>query len=198
MLNLLTCRIKRGIEVNRSAKLFLEMVRPALLKLAMHAIKGTRIELDVAIADLESKTMEYLQRNFVLGDRGYPLHYLFNIPKGAVCRYANTYTKDAHKYENGTVFVASGVLEEGTTEEEADDPLADLVRQAREVVDDGITLTLQEYRVLKFCLMNASDAKRPLNGLHVYLARAMNVIRARVTRVYADAREKVRFEVEQD
>jgi hypothetical protein len=43
--------------------------------------------------------------------------------------------------------------------------------------------------------MNALEAKRPLNGLHVFLSQTMGVVRARVTKIYKDACDKTKKEV---
>lgn len=200
--NLLVCRIKRDIDVNRSSKLFLQMVRPKLKTFAKLAIRGTNIDLDVALADLESQTIEYLQHYYVMGEIAYPLHYLFGQPNGVIRHFANNYARKTRKYEETHVLDNgnNGDNDEGKSGLSAWDPQHDvtaeeaeteMTRRARDIIEDGITLTLSEYRVLKFCLANAAEAKRPLNGLHVYLSRTTSVVRARVTKIYADATKKM-------
>ena len=194
--NLLVCRIKRGIEVTKSAKLFLEMVRPALMKAAKKAIQGTNIDMATAMTDFESKTIEYLQNLYVMGDRAYPMHFLFGLPNGYIRRFANNYAKKTRRYEAMEHLLLDDKSrnqierhEEHTQTEEETETAETKV--AREVIEDGISLTLHEYRILKFCLSNATEAKRPLNGLHVYLARTMGCARARVTKIFADASKRV-------
>lgn len=200
MLNLLTCRIKRGIDVNRSARAFLQMVRPELKILARYAVKGTNIDPDTALADLESFTMDQIQHVYLMGETFWPLPFLFGKPDGRVRRFAGAYSKKTKRFE------ATHVLEGGDSafgnpawdnhvESEPEELDNELTRAARGVVDDGITLSLTEYRVMKFCLSNASDAKRPLNGLHVYLARTTGQPRTKVTKFFKDASDKVRREV---
>jgi len=196
--NLLVCRIKRGIEVNRSAKLFLQMVRPILKKFAKRAIAGTNIDIETALADLESQTIEYLQHYYVMGEIAYPLHYLFGQPNGVIRHFSNNYARKTRRYEETHVLSDTSEPEAGSAWEaqqpspdEQEELETEVTRAARAVIDDGMTLTLPEYRVLKFCLTNAMEAKRPLNGLHVYLARNMGVVRARVTRIFADAGKKL-------
>lgn len=206
MTNLLVCRIARGIDLNRSSKLFLEMVRPMLKLLAKEASRGTNVDLDTALADLESQCIVYLQHNYLQGEIAYPLHYLFGIPKGVLRRYASNYGRKERRYETTHQLATAGPGSEDEDAEQVEpswDPREEVeplelqrTRVAREVLDDGITLTLAEYQVLSFCLANALDAKRPLNGLHVYLGRTMGVGRARVTKIYSDALRKVRMEVE--
>lgn len=218
--NLLVCRIKRGIEVNRSAKLFLQMVRPKLKSFAKLAIRGTSIDMDTAIADMESETINYIQHHYVMGEVAYPLHRLFSPQNGHITFYARNYAKRTRLFEDNHVLDSGDEVHPQGTEGGAKTPLWDrqrytglhgrpvgpcddvtidededtqteMTRVARAIIDDGITLSLSEYRVLAFCLANAGDAKRPLNGLHVYLARTMGAVRARVTKMYADATRKL-------
>lgn len=198
--NLLVCRLKRNIDVNRSAKLFLEMIRPKLRTLAKHAIRGTSIDIGVALSDLESQTIEYVQHYYVMGEIAYPLHYLFGQPNGVMGHFANNYARKTRRYEDTHVLELdsprwSEKHENVPDTSEEDEAETETTRQARLVVDDGITLNLQEYRVLSFCLRNAVEAKRPLNGLHVFLARTMGLARARITKLYADACKKLVEEV---
>lgn len=198
--NLLVCRIKRGIEVNRSARLFLQMVRPKLKMLAHQAVRDSAIDLEVALADLESQTIEYLQHYYVLGEIAYPLHYLFGQPNGVMRHFANNYARKTRKYEDSCVLfddnkaIQSRLEADLALNVDKEETHTRETQIARSVVDDGLSLSLLEYRVLKFCMHNALEARRPLNGLHVYLARTMNLVRARVTRIFKDACDKVREE----
>ena len=200
--NLLVCRIKRGVEVDKSTELFLKMVRPALRNFAKSAIRGVNIDPDVALKDFESKTIEYLQTKYVMTDRAYPLHFLFGKHKGWIRKYALNYATKTREFEethylqkddftNEGEFVGTSELEAAYYVDQPEEEETDLTRMARQVIDDGLTLSLQEYRVMKFCMQNAHDAKRPLNGLHVYLARVTGMPRAKVTKIYADAQKKV-------
>lgn len=191
--NLLVCRIKRGIDVNRSAKLFLQMVRPKLKALAHAAVRGTNIDVDVALADMESQTIEQVMRRYMMGEIGYPLHFLFGMPNGVMGHYASNYAKKTRNYED--VHILENVNDEETAAPEPEPDVNEVTQLAREVVDDGLTLSLSEYRVLKFCLSNASEAKRPVNGLHVYIARQMDIVRGRASRLAKDATEKMVAEV---
>jgi hypothetical protein len=61
------------------------------------------------------------------------------------------------------------------------------------IIEDGVTLNANEYRVFKFCLLNANDGNdiRMIDGLHIHLARMMGVSRPRVTRLYKRSRDKI-------
>jgi hypothetical protein len=200
MTNLLVCRLKRGIEMNRSTRMLLSMLRPKLRALARFAVRETHLNVDMVVTELESATIEALLKNYVMGEIAYPLHYLFGHPNGVIRHYANNYVKKVRRYEDTHVIVAN-LAEQVTDTYEAfvdeEDDTTRRTRIAREVIDDGITLNAIEYRVLKFCLTNATEARRPLNGLHVHLAKTMGVVRARVTKIYADALRKVNAAVEE-
>lgn len=198
VLSLLFCRIKRGYEVNRSSKLVLKMVYPKLKTLAEYAIRGTNIDLDTALADLQSMTIELIQKTYVMGDVAYPLHFLFGEPKGRILLYAKNYARSEKRFDEHHALYANPndvEEEEGYDPQSDEDTTTDSTRIARDVLDDGLTLTLQEYRVLSFCLANASDQKRPVNGLHVYLGRVMAQPRAKITKLSSDATEKLKKEV---
>lgn len=175
------------------------MVHPKLKTLAQLATRGTNIDIDTALADLESKTIEYLQHHYLMGEIAYPLHYLFGQPHGVMRHYANNYARSTKRFDEvHELYAEAGDIEE---EEAAYNPTADeeptteATRIARAVINDGITLSLLEYRVLSFCMQNAADAKRPINGLHVYLARVLGIPRAKTTKIYSDAIEKVKREL---
>jgi predicted DNA-binding protein (UPF0251 family) len=76
----------------------------------------------------------------------------------------------------------------------APDEQSDFTRQLMAIIEDGVTLNSNEYRVLKFCLYNGNElnATRHIDGLHIMLANIMGVSRPRVTRLYKRAREKVK------
>lgn len=213
--NLLVCRIKRGIDVNRSCKLFLEMVRPALKAFSKKAIRNTAIEPDIALADFESKTIELLQNTYIQGEYGYPLHFLFGQPRGHIRLYSYNYAKDERKNNDHMFLQKSDSLQtwdslQNKHPTEVDDMAefygparltgasgcsgsnethyqTDKTSAAREVIYDGVTLDSTSFRVASFCLTNASEAKRPLSGLHVYMSKVTNIPRTKVTKIWSDS-----------
>lgn len=193
--NLLACRIQREIDVDRNVKAFLQVVRPKLKALAKQAIAGTSIDMDIALRDLEAQTVVVLQNKLVIGDIGYPLHYLFGIPKGLITCYAKNYAKKQKRneaYEEEPLDETHHLNESYDPREAVEEEETSKTRHARYVIEDGITLTSLEYLVIRFCLDNAQHAKRPLNGLHVILAKLTGLTRNRITRIYADALEKIK------
>ena len=69
----------------------------------------------------------------------------------------------------------------------------DIVESIVEIIEDGTTLNMNEYRVLSFCLSHANESNksRLIDGTHTYLATIMGVSRPRITRLYSVARKKI-------
>lgn len=76
----------------------------------------------------------------------------------------------------------------------SEDNTSDMVREVTEIIDDGVTLNSNEYRVIKFCMTNGNEANstRHIDGLHIYLAKLMGVSRPRITRLYKRAKDKIK------
>ena len=68
-----------------------------------------------------------------------------------------------------------------------------MVDDVMDIIEDGVTLNANEYRVFKFYLQNANENNsiRMIDGLHIHLSKIMNVSRPRVTRLYKRGRDKV-------
>lgn len=205
--NLLVCRLKRGINVNKTTKLLLELFRPKLVQMAQEIIQATKttgLDRDIILMDLQSTFIEHLVKLYTMGDVGYPVHYLFGFPKGSMTRYVSSVITKRRKtsanmaqHWNDLNGDDDDEIVHGDSIVEFQDPtevsrVKALARELKDIIDDGVTLRLDEYRVLKFCLDNASDARRPLSGLHIYLSRVMGVVRSRITRIWADSLLKVR------
>jgi hypothetical protein len=214
------CRIKRGIDVNRSTKLLLELVKPKLVKLSQEIINATGAsgrDRDMIFADVQSEFVNLLLHKYIIGEWGYMLHYLFGMPKGLMRRYVTSTITRRRKYN---AEMLSGPMSHSIEDHRHQNPeekyerlerkrqhfeaatnpdetmesahIKGLARRINGIIEDGVTLRLAEYRVLRFCLDNASDQKRPLNGLHIYMGKVLGVVRSRCTKLYADALVKVR------
>ena len=74
-----------------------------------------------------------------------------------------------------------------------DTPLSRSIDQAMRVVEDGVTLSLSEYRVIRFCLTHARDdgSIRILDGLHRFLAAQTGSSRQVATRLFASAERRI-------
>ena len=75
-----------------------------------------------------------------------------------------------------------------------EDTASTMVKQIVDIIDDGITLNSNEYRVMRFCLTNSNESNntRHIDGLHIYLGRLMGVSRPRITRLYKRAKDKIK------
>jgi hypothetical protein len=74
-----------------------------------------------------------------------------------------------------------------------DSPLSHSIDQAMRIVEDGVTLSLSEYRVIRFCLTHARDdgSVRILDGLHRFLAVQTGSSRQVATRLFASAERRI-------
>jgi len=203
--NLLVCRLKFGLEKDRSAKLLLELLRPKLAKMATEISTAPGVwgaDFTTVLSDLETATIEQILTYYTMGEIGYPLHYLFGKPNGVIRRYAQSYVTRIHKRANTELIGSGRDTKKGPLAQVADesqdlDQILDnqsmtaLAGLANELIDDGLTLRTSEYRVVRFCLDNMTDEKKPLSGLHLYLSSVMGVVRSRVTRQWSDSCAKL-------
>lgn len=204
MLNLLVCRLVRGIDVEQTSKLILEMLRPKLLNLAVRVLRqAPGVPMEVAYKDLQSAAIELLQHRYKMGEVAFPLHYLFGAPHGAMYLFAHNYGKTEGAYEK--TFVTSGASPEevqgadpttpSSTDPHAEDDAeseTNVTRTARAVIADGSTLSALEYRVMAFTL-SASDDGEKSSRAQRYLAEQLGVSLIRVAKVYEQASAKVRI-----
>lgn len=97
VINLLVCRMKLGLKVEGSTRLFLKLIKPKLKTLARF-IESKCYVADKAelYADLESACVEYVLTHYKLGERAWVLHYLFARPRGVMTGWALKYVARAH------------------------------------------------------------------------------------------------------
>lgn len=180
------------------------------------------IDINQAFYDISSAAVELMQHDYRLGDRGRLTPYLFDIRQGFLTKWVKWYfsrnrkfyaqhelyaqsasnggdenedlTLDDVAYESSSSDSAfSTLLERQGGAEPEDQAAKELVADIINIIEDGITLNSNEYRVMKFCLSNGNEmnASRHIDGLHIYLADIMDVSRPRCTRLYKRARQKV-------
>lgn len=224
VVNLLVCRIRQRIDENQATKVLLAMLRPKLRALAARIARGSghgrRTNVANLVTEMESIVIERLMTRYVLGERMHPLHWLFNEPNGAMTRWA---ARRIARYQRHAAYtlsygtrireqslvtlnrtatddqVTSGPLvAQGAPAPEHDETaeLREATQHALDLLDDGVTFPLAEYRVLRFCLDNAQDTdsrdiRAPVRGLHLELADHMAVPRRHVTRLYALASRRL-------
>lgn len=170
-------------------------------------------------SDVRAAIVEYLLVHYQMGELAFPLYFLFGGKSGVMYRWSLAYAakvrrswKDTYPIGNigpnddgelearlarvnaaATDGAVSGWSPHQDPEHETHERLdgQGMVEQAMRIVQDGTTFSLAEYRVLAFCLRNANDrgARRPIDGLHAFLADQMGVPRSRVTRLFREATE---------
>lgn len=185
--NLLVCRLKRGIDPERSWQAFLALIQPKLLTetkrlLAGDVHYGTREERRADfLADLHIAVIEAL-RSYQLGDRSHPLAWLFQPRLGAVPRMLRgTWQKrDVRRRYSTTPFDSSPASqdmtyltlaesendEDGVTEHDLE--VATVLGEFVEIAEDGRTLTTAEYRAYRLAVDNLH---RPLKDDTPYAQR---------------------------
>lgn len=202
-------------------KLLLRMVRPKLIKSARRLIEKLgshgQVSLSDMIADLQSVIAEVLLTQYDIGDIAHPMHYLFDRWVGVIPNWIRDYRRK-HRQFYGTHLLygdeetkrgEGAGLERKVSElnlsatggrvrsapahpVKEEPPPVDYIAPSLSVVDDGVSLSLPEFRVLRFCLTHAKEhAKDPIRGLHSYLAGVTEVRRNVISRHYRDGERRL-------
>lgn len=208
--NLLVCRIQRNIARDTSTRLFLSLIRPKL-KQAARSVARTGMSADEAVRELESHVMVTLLERYVMGEAAPPIVWLFHDKLGTVSLWVRHTVRDANRQRDRYLSysssdtatsnadletritllnrVASGHRVHGPpaalTPTVSEDPVeSERCRVALDVLEDGLTLTTAEYRVMRFCLQNARGSERMTDWLHQHMAKVLGVTRSVVSRLY--------------
>ena len=212
VLNLLVCRIQRGIAREKSTRLFLSLIRPKLLKMAKWVHGRTGMAIQDAVREMESVAIETLLTTYVMGEVVPPLVFLFNDRYGSVRHWAVRTVAETRKArqtclsygavgDTGDVDLErriAGLNRMSTqirtpppalpdTAAEDEDEIAAreaLMNRVMRIVEDGVTLPVAEYRVLKFHL-NAPQ-QRTVHGYLKHVAQ-----KKQVSRLYALACRRI-------
>jgi hypothetical protein len=218
VINILACRIRKGINSNESTRLLLKMIRPKLLSLVNNArarVGGGYVNIEDLIRDLESRVIECLldsENGYNIGGPAYLTEYLFgsNPRTGWVRKWILwNFSKQQRFYKKHTLVghnpksdteneiseqdrIAISNVEEYNSNN-LDESNKDALNAIMQIIDDGYTLNANEYRVLSFCLSHANESNktRLIDGTHTYLANIMGVSRPRITRLFSVARSKI-------
>ena len=222
VINILACRIRMGIKPNASSKLLLEMIRPSLIRLVHNArarVGNGYIDVDSLILDLESRVIECLldENGYRIGESAYLTEYLFgtNPKTGWVRKWILwNFSRSQRFYKKHTLSGGNPKSDayqtipeqdraaiadyEVDTSHESSAISKDTIDSIFEIINDGITLNVNEFRVLAFCLAHANESNRTrlIDGTHTYLSEIMSVSRPRITKLYAVAKKKLIEEVE--
>jgi hypothetical protein len=210
--------MQRNIERDRSTRAFLKLLRPKIAKVVQQycTSRVARAEAHSSeyIAELEAVVVDIILRRFFLGEGVHPLRFLFGKPNGHALRWIQRRVGRARRYYD-KYQLSSAIEQTQEAHEESAEPAAPtteletllsaqpvsedsdigihLVEDASSVVRDGATLTVAEYRVLRFCLRHAHRhrAIRLVDNLHLHLAKQMKIDRREVTRIFGRAERRV-------
>lgn len=212
--NLLVCRLKRGIDVNRTTRAFLSLIQPGTRKIAKYVATRTNARFAQVVTELESIAIEAILTDYVMGEIISPLPWLFQHRRGCLrlwaLRTVRAYERDQQRmvsYSRKTELVDGRTFESGNSRRQVspenfivrspyDDPsddrlMSDRCQHALELVEDGKTLTAAEYRAFRFCLKNARGPSATTTWLHRHLAESMGVLRKDVSRLHGIAVRKI-------
>lgn len=194
-----------------------------LLYNAKAMYKDRVVDINEAFNDISSAAIELMQHDYRIGDRGRLTPYLFDPHQGFLTKWVKWYFNKCKKfYSQHELHPTSGSTNSGDDNVDGIDELersdggdygmSSLIDQSRDygdeennakvsemletvvaIIEDGVTLNSNEYRVLKFCMQNANELNntRYIDGLHIYLSKLMGVSRPRCTRLYKRAKQKV-------
>lgn len=219
-LNLLVCRMKLGIKRDRSTKLLLQLLEPKVQSIVKFIYSKCNVpDRRTLHGEVQSQIVEYLLTEYKLGERAWPLHFLFARPKGVMTGWALRYIEKANSdqrvlaagFEPGVEIealvddinasITSGWITQSPdtppATDESDDLRSDIpLSSARRTVEDGVTLTTREYRVLRFMLTHAEDhglftATAPGYGMRSRLAQQLDWPKRTVSRIYQQACHKI-------
>jgi hypothetical protein len=219
VINLLVCRLKLGIKRDAATRLLLQMLEPKVLQTVKFIERNCSVDDREGLkVEVQSTIVEYLLSEYKLGERAWPLHYLFSPKKGVMTGWALKYVEKQRMYARSMQLdttdddlewslretnaqVTAGQVLTGPPEpflepepEPEPEPQLTPVAQALQLVEDGATLTTREYRVLRFCLTQTGryrGASQDTN-LHGWLAEAMSLDRSSgVSRVFRKAAAKL-------
>lgn len=218
VLNILACRIRQDIDRNESSKILLEMVRPNLIRLIANArnrVGTLYIDADNLLADLESRVIESLisEDGYRIGEGAFLTEYLFgtNPKTGWVKKWILWAFSKNQRFHKRHVLTGTGLNTDVEDDEigadnllsqvnedlyytyEPDQDDHDTIQAITGIIDDGVTLNANEYRVISFCMLHANESNksRLIDGTHTYLSSIMRVSRPRITRLFAVSRLKL-------
>lgn len=223
LINILVCRLQKGININATTSNLLKILRPGIISLITHARQSGSLhgmDMEQIIADIQSTAIEYLIRDYKIGDRGRATPYLFNPQNGFLTKHikwlANKSTKFYANHElhgdfgsdqqenndydmahnpsdNMTSWDTTSVSDIFSPYVQEDETNPELLGEISSIIEDGMTLTCNEYRVIRFCSANCNESTniRHIDGLHIRMSKIMGVSRPRITRLYKRAKEKI-------
>lgn len=210
MLNMLVCRLQRGIDRNKTAKSILVMLRPKLRKISHWVSSRTNTPREEVLREVESRVIEQLLTTYIVGELVPPVVWLFHQKYGGIRHWAMQVVgraarersiylsydaRNEEEFEDkvqglNVVSTDGWVRSTSATPEPYDADVDVQIAHAITLIDDGRTLSTAEYRVLRFHLTNARKGE-VVGGSQQWIADRMRRPRTYVTSMRAVALRKV-------
>lgn len=221
-INLLVCRIKSRIHIDKSTKSLLQLFRPGMVNIVAQAKKRSgsiRVDFDDMLAEMQAFAIESIMIKYRIGELNPITNFLFDPKSGYLTKWSKWYITKIMRWEHRNMLMEDPYGENVAESDDADDGSTgeinagmrnynqsaaieayeshgerSLVDDVMDIIDDGITLNANEHRVLKFSLQNANESNsiRMVDGLHIHIAQRMRVSRPRATRLYKRAKDKLK------
>lgn len=101
LINLLICRLQLGINRDQAAANLLQIFRPGMIKLISHVKQSggaLHLDMDQLLLDMQSTAIEYLMRDYKIGDRGRATPYLFDPHQGFLTKWIKWITSKSRRF----------------------------------------------------------------------------------------------------
>jgi hypothetical protein len=192
-LNLLTCRLKRRIDYERSARTFLDLIRPKLRTSANYLAKTVGAPYDEIYQELEAHALMEIIHRYQIGGIAYPLHFLFGFRIGVISTFILIRIRQEKMYRQHIMHPESEThlteLAEQMQIEHGDDGYEVEVRNLQDILHDGVTLTTEEYALLSFYLETQMESER--DAARAYYAHLRHTSKTDVNKRIKDLTAKL-------
>jgi hypothetical protein len=193
-LNLLTCRIKYGIKENASLRHFFTMIKPKLQKITKQytsVVWADSESYEENMAEMQAAVYDAIKSSYNISSVLYITAYLFSFPAGVVTRWArNKINSNLKYYSTHQLTDTFGTDSHDVWEIDTDD----YIYAVFDIIEDGKTLTTDEYRILSFLMKNAREDRhrvRMMDGLIAHLENLTNMSKTDIRDNFKSAKEKL-------
>jgi hypothetical protein len=181
------------------------------------------IDFDQMLMDMQSNAIELIMHKYSIGEPNPITPFLFSKESGHLVKWARWYVSKIQRWnyrhelydelpiDNDTDHASYGMTSDMQFSSEQTGGVVRALRQTEawvepehdganrlvdtvsKIIEDGVTLNFNEYRVMKFCTQNCTESNdtRLIDGLHLHLAAIMGVSRPRITRLYKRSKDKL-------
>lgn len=193
-LNLLTCRIKYGIKENTSLRHFLNMIKPKLQKVTKQyssIVWADSEAYEENMAEMQAAVYDAIKSSYNISSVLYITAYLFNFPAGVITRWARNRINMNLKYYSVHHLTDTVQPDFHETDEIKTD---DYIYAVLDIIEDGKTLSIDEYRVLKFLTKNGREDRhkvRMMDGLINHLEAVTSMSKTEIRDNFKSAKDKL-------